>query len=50
MIEQDLDKIQDLWNCGYTDEEILNSIKGRFSLKDIKKAREKLGLYENLKQ
>lgn len=44
------DIVQDLWNCGDTDEEILEGITGDFSLKDIAEAREELGLYENRKK
>ena len=43
----DLNRIQDLWNCGHTDKEILEALNGNFTLKQIKQAREKLGLYEN---
>lgn len=46
----DLNKIQDLWNCGYSDKQILDSLEGDLNLKDIKKAREELGLSKNRKK
>ena len=45
----DLNKVQDLWNCGCIDKEILDSLEGNFSLEDIKQAREEIGVYENRK-
>ena len=45
-----IERVQDLWNCGCTDKKILDFFDGDFSLKEIKKAREELGLYENLKK
>ena len=45
--KKDLELIQNLWNCGYTDKEMLDLIKEDLSLEEIKEAREKLGLYKN---
>ena len=45
--KKDLYLIQNLWNCGYTDLQILDLVGEDFTLEEIKKAREKLGLYRN---
>jgi len=40
----DYNQIQELWNLGYSDEEILNFFDNCFDIKDIELAREEMEL------